>query len=66
VSQATLRRASRADRAALRALHRALYIDHHGSIVPPSIAPLLEYRDFERVLRGRLRQLAPAAHFATA
>lgn len=51
MSQATLRRASRADRAALRALHRALYIDHHGSIVPPSIAPLLEYRDFERVLR---------------
>ena len=51
MSQATLRRASRADRAALRALHRALYIDHHGSVVPPKVAPLLEYRDFERVLR---------------
>jgi|JI10StandDraft_1071094.scaffolds.fasta_scaffold35805_4 GNAT superfamily N-acetyltransferase len=51
VSKATLRRASRADRTVLRALHRALYVDHHGSIVPASIAPLLEYRDFERVLR---------------
>lgn len=51
MSQATLRRASRADRAALRALHRALYIDHHGSVVPPRVAPLLAYRDFERVLR---------------
>ena len=51
MSQATLRRASRADRASLRALHRALYIDHHESIVPPAIAPLLAYRDFERVLR---------------
>ena len=51
MSKVTLRRASRDDRAVLRALHRALYIDHHGSIVPSSVAPLLEYRDFERVLR---------------
>jgi GNAT superfamily N-acetyltransferase len=51
VSKVSLRRAARADRLALRELHRALYIDHHGSVVPAHVAPLLEYKDFERVLR---------------
>jgi GNAT superfamily N-acetyltransferase len=47
----SIRRASPADRDALVAFHRALYIDYRNELVPEALRPLSAYRDFERALR---------------
>ncbi len=52
-----IRQATPADYAELLPLHRALYIDLQGALLPPQVARLSAYRDFERVLSDDLRGL---------
>jgi len=50
--EASIRRATRADRPALVAFHLALYVDHQRRVVPDRAQPLLAYRDWPSTLRG--------------
>ena len=45
-----IRRATRRDRSAVLALHRALYVDMRSSITSPELARLAAYRDLDAAL----------------
>lgn len=61
MSDVIVRFATRADRAALLAFHRALYIDHRDEITPPELLDFYAYRDFDRVLRDDVDGLLASA-----
>ena len=46
----SVRQARLEDRDALVSLHRALYIEHRGEVMPAELAPLYAYRRFDEVL----------------
>lgn len=46
-----VREAESRDRDLLWGFHRSLYQDHRDRVVPESDRPLIEYRDYERILR---------------
>lgn len=52
-----IREADRSDRELLLGFHRGLYQDHRDRVVPKGDLPLLEYRDYERVLRDDIQTL---------
>ncbi len=45
-----LRQADLADRPVVEAFHRALYLEHRGSVMPAGMERLFAYRSFETVL----------------
>lgn len=51
MDELVIRRATRADRSAIVAMHEALYVAHRDAVLPPERVPLVAYRDFRRVLR---------------
>lgn len=51
VSTIEVRRAAVSDRDVLVAFHRSLYQDHRDEVVAKEDLPLIEYRDYERILR---------------
>lgn len=57
----TIRRATRRDRGAVRALHRALYVDMHRTITSPVIARLSAYRDLDAALDADVEVLLERA-----
>jgi ribosomal protein S18 acetylase RimI-like enzyme len=52
-----VREAAEADRDVLVAFHRALYRDHRDEVVSKEDLPLIEYRDYDRILRDDLATL---------
>lgn len=52
-----VRRAEPADRDTLLRFHRSLYERHRDAVVPASDLPLIDYRDYARVLSDDLRAL---------
>lgn len=46
----TVRQARLEDRATLVELHRALYVEHRGEVMPAELEPLYAYRRFDEVL----------------
>lgn len=46
-----VRRAARSDRATVLAFHRSLYRTHRDSILPEGMLPLVDFRNFDAVLR---------------
>ncbi len=52
-----VREAVEADRDVLMGFHRALYQDHRDEVVSKQDLPLVEYRDYERILRHDLDTL---------
>jgi ribosomal protein S18 acetylase RimI-like enzyme len=57
VSTIQVREADESDRDVLMCFHRALYQDHRGEVVSTEDLPLIEYRDYERILRDDLHDL---------
>jgi GNAT superfamily N-acetyltransferase len=49
--------AAESDRNALMSFHRSLYQDHRDKVVAKEDLPLIEYRDYERILRDDLDAL---------
>ena len=52
-----VREASDADRDVLMGFHRSLYLTHREEVVEERDLPLIEYNDYERVLRDDLHAL---------
>ena len=52
-----LRRATLADESAVRGFHRALYVEHRGSVMPAGLERLFAYRAFEDVLAEDVRAM---------
>ena len=46
-----IRRASRSDRVAVLTFHRALYRVHRDAVLPEGMLPLVDFRNFDAVLR---------------
>lgn len=63
-----VRAARETDRDVLLRFHRGLYQDHRDRVVAPEDLPLVEYRDYDRVLRDDLDTLMrePTAHVLVA
>lgn len=59
-----VRAANDRDRDALLRFHKRLYEDHRDRVVEPDDLPLVEYRDYDRILRDDLDALMrdPSAH----
>jgi ribosomal protein S18 acetylase RimI-like enzyme len=57
VSTIQVREADDSDRDVLMRFHRALYQDHRDEVVSEEDLPLIEYRDYERILRDDLHAL---------
>jgi ribosomal protein S18 acetylase RimI-like enzyme len=68
VSTIQVREADESDRAALMDFHRSLYQAHRDEVVAKEDLPLIEYRDYERVLRDDLQALLrdPNSHVLVA
>ena len=52
-----VREAAEADHDILMGFHRALYQDHRDEVVSKQDLPLIEYRDYDRILRDDLETL---------
>ena len=52
-----VRDAAQSDREALEAFHRNLYIGHRDRVVDTGDLPLVDYRDYERILAEDLASL---------
>lgn len=52
-----VRDADLSDHETLMVLHRSLYVDYRDQVVPKEELPLIEYRDYERILHNDLRAL---------
>lgn len=52
-----VREADRSDRQVLMGFHRSLYQDHRDEVVEEEDRPLIEYRDYERILSDDLESL---------
>jgi aminoglycoside 6'-N-acetyltransferase I len=63
-----VREAGDSDREALMSFHQNLYRDHRDEVVAEQDQPLIEYRDYERVLRDDLQALLddPSSHVLVA
>jgi ribosomal protein S18 acetylase RimI-like enzyme len=63
-----VREAADADRDVLMAFHRALYRDHRDEVVSKEDLPLIEYRDYDSILRDDLDTLLrdPSSHVLVA
>jgi len=57
VSSIRVREARESDHDLLIGFHRSLYLDHRNRVVADEDLPLLEYRDYERILDDDLRAL---------
>jgi len=57
VSTIQVREADESDRDVLMRFHRALYQGHRDEVVSKEDLPLIEYRDYERILRDDLHAL---------
>ena len=68
VSTIQVREADESDRDVLMRFHRALYQDHRDEVVSEEDLPLIEYRDYERILRDDLHALMrdPNSHVLVA
>lgn len=49
--EVSIRRATRADRAAVLEFHRSLYVRYRDEITEPGVLPLFAYRDLDATLR---------------
>ena len=54
---AQVREARAEDREVLDVLHRCLYVEHRDRVVDPNDLPLIDYRDYERILAEDLAEL---------
>ena len=63
-----VREAAEADRDVLMEFHRALYQGHRNEVVSKQDLPLIEYRDYDRILRDDLETLLrdPSRHVLVA
>jgi len=63
-----VREAGESDRTVLLGFHRCLYQDHRDEVVAEQDRPLIEYRDYERILSDDLRALLrdPKSHVLVA
>jgi GNAT superfamily N-acetyltransferase len=52
-----VREADISDRETLMTFHRSLYVDYRDQVVPEDDLPLIEYRDYERILHNDLGAL---------
>ena len=68
VSTIQVREADESDRDVLMRFHRALYRGHRDEVVDKEDLPLIEYRDYERILRDDLDALLrdPNSHVLVA
>ena len=68
VSTIEVREADDSDRVVLMDFHRSLYQAHRDEVVAEEDLPLIEYRDYERVLRDDLQALLrdPNSHVLVA
>jgi len=57
VSSIRVREARESDHDLLMGFHRSLYLDHRNRVVADEDLPLIEYRDYERILDDDLRAL---------
>jgi len=57
VSTIEVREADDSDRDVLMGFHQSLYQDHRDEVVAKNDLPLIEYRDYERILRDDLDAL---------
>jgi len=57
VSTIQVREAGEPDRDVLMGFHRALYEGHRDEVVAQEALPLIEYRDYDRILRDDLHAL---------
>jgi GNAT superfamily N-acetyltransferase len=57
VSTIEVRVADESDREALIGFHQSLYQDHRDEVVAKEDIPLIEYRDYDRILRDDLNAL---------
>ena len=63
-----VREADDSDRGVLMGFHQSLYQGHRDEVIPEADLPLVEYNDYERVLRGDLQLLMsdPNSHVLVA
>jgi len=68
VSTIQVREADESDRDVLMRFHRALYQGHRDEVVSKEDLPLIEYQDYERILRDDLQALMrePNSHVLVA
>lgn len=64
MARLTVRAATRKDREVVLRFHRALYVDHAGSIVDPELAPFYAYRDLDAALREDVEVILSGADAA--
>jgi len=57
VSTIEVREADDSDRDVLMGFHQSLYQDHRDEVVAKNDLPLIQYRDYERILRDDLDEL---------